>query len=116
MASSKEKNSRGAAVVVLGMHRSGTSILTRALQDHGCALSSELLGANPSNPSGHWESSVAIAINDKLLADLGRSWDDLRELPPAWMQGPEAQEAKARIKILLDGDFRNERLLSLIHI
>ena len=113
MASSKEKNSRGAAVVVLGMHRSGTSILTRALQAHGCALSSELLGANPSNPSGHWESSVAISINDKMLADLGRSWDDLRELPPAWMQGPEAQEAKARIKILLDGDFRNERLWAI---
>ena len=113
MATSKEKGARGTAVVVLGMHRSGTSILARALQAHGCALSSQLLGANSSNPSGHWESSVAIAINDKLLADLGRSWDDLRELPPAWQQGPEAQEAKARIKILLDGDFRNERLWAI---
>ena len=113
MVNSKAKQSRGTAIVVLGMHRSGTSILARALQAHGCALSSQLLGANPSNPSGHWESSAAIAINDKLLADLGRSWDDLRELPPAWLQGLEAQEAKARIKILLEGDFRNEALWAI---
>ena len=113
MVNSKAKQSRGTAVVVLGMHRSGTSILARALQAHGCALSSQLLGANPSNPSGHWESSAAIAINDKLLADLGRSWDDLRDLPPAWLQGLEAQEAKARIKILLEGDFRNEALWAI---
>ena len=113
MATSNKKGARGIAVVVLGMHRSGTSILARALQAHGCALSNQLLGANSSNPSGHWESSVAIAINDKLLVDLGRSWDDLRELPPAWQQGPEAQEAKARIKILLDGDFRDERLWAI---
>ena len=113
MAKNKKPSSRGTAMVVFGMHRSGTSILTRVLNAHGCALSSQLLGANPSNPSGHWESSVAIAINDQLLADLGRSWDDLRELPHDWMQRSEARAAKDKIRILLDGDFRSERLWAI---
>lgn len=113
MVKKRESAGRGTAVMVLGMHRSGTSILTRVLNAHGCALSKQLLGANESNPSGHWESSVAIAIDDKLLADLGRTWDDLRELPPDWMRRPEAREAKDRIKILLEGDFRDEPLWAI---
>lgn len=104
---------RGIAVVVLGMHRSGTSILTRVLNAHGCVLSRQLLGANASNPSGHWESSAAIAINDQLLGDLGRAWDDLRDLPQDWMRRPEAREAKDKIKILLEGDFRDEPLWAI---
>ena len=101
---------RGTAVLVLGMHRSGTSMLTRALHAHGCALSSELLGANSSNPSGHWESKVAIDIDDQLLHGLGRSWDDLRDLPDGWLSSDDALAAKQKIKILVNEDFRNEAL------
>lgn len=113
MGKRQETPSRGTAVVVLGMHRSGTSILTRVLNVHGCALSSRLLGANPSNPSGHWESSMAIDIDERLLADLGRSWDDLRELPRDWMRRSAAREAKDRIKILIESDFRDEPLWAI---
>ena len=101
---------RGTAILVLGMHRSGTSMLTRALHAHGCALSRELLGANVSNPSGHWESRVAIDIDDRLLDGLGRSWDDLRELPDGWLSSDDALAAKQRIKILVNEDFKNETL------
>ena len=105
--------SRGTAIVVLGMHRSGTSILARALHARGCALSSDLLGANPSNPSGHWESKVAIDINDQLLQSLGRTWDDPRELPQDWMNFPDAKEARRRIRIMLNGDFKRTKLWAI---
>ena len=101
---------RGTAILVLGMHRSGTSMLTRALHAHGCALSKELLGANSSNPSGHWESKVAIDIDDQMLHGLGRSWDDLRDLPDGWLSSDDALAAKQKIKILVNEDFRDEAL------
>lgn len=113
MTSDEMPVSRGTAIVVLGMHRSATSILTRALHVRGCTLSSDLLGANASNPSGHWESRVAIDIDDQLLHALGRTWDDPRELPQGWMSGPEAMEARRRIRIMLGEDFKRTKLWAI---
>ena len=102
--------SRPIGIFVLGMHRSGTSVLTRALNLLGAALPADLLGSNSSNPTGHWESARAIAINDELLAALGRRWDDVRELPEDWLQRPETRAARQQIRALLDHDFSSERL------
>lgn len=97
-------------VLVLGMHRSGTSALTRVLNLLGCALPSDLLGGNESNPEGHWESLRAIEINDTLLQALGRRWDDIRELPADWMQRPEAEVARTQIRGFLDKEFGGQKL------
>jgi hypothetical protein len=53
-------------LLVLGVHRSGTSAVTRVLSILGAALPRTLLGAGPSNESGHWES-------EKLGSELGTS-------------------------------------------
>ena len=41
-------------VVVLGMHRSGTSAVTRLLTLAGATPPRELMPANPDNPQGYW--------------------------------------------------------------
>ena len=96
-------------VFVLGMHRSGTSLLARLLNLLGCKLPKDLLGANESNPSGHWESLKAIEINDALLRALGRRWDDVRELPAGWMQHEAAAQARLQIRAFLDRDSVSRR-------
>jgi glycosyltransferase involved in cell wall biosynthesis len=101
---------RPIGIFVLGMHRSGTSVLTRILSLRGCALPGDLLGANESNPTGHWESLRAIEINDGLLYALGRRWDDIRELPADWMQRPESIAARQQIHAFLDREFSSENL------
>jgi len=88
---------RPCCILVLGMHRSGTSALTRVLNLLGCALPGELLGANPSNPTGHWESRRALEIDDALLHGLGREWDDLRAMPTDWLGSAAASAARERI-------------------
>ncbi|HEY2347292.1 MAG TPA: rhamnan synthesis F family protein [Xanthomonadaceae bacterium] len=88
---------RPCCILVLGMHRSGTSALTRVLNLLGCALPGDLLGANPSNPAGHWESRRALEINDALLHGLGREWDDLRAMPADWLCSDAATVARGRI-------------------
>lgn len=61
-------------MLVLGMHRSGTSALARVLAIMGCSLPATLLGENASNPLGHWESDVIRSVNDRLLGFTGTTW------------------------------------------
>jgi len=69
------------AVVVLGMHRSGTSALTRALSLAGYALPLRLLPTTKDNADGYWEPSAMVALNDRLLAALGQDWTGVAPLP-----------------------------------
>ena len=52
------------AIMVLGMHRSGTSALTRILNLLGADLPEDLIKANAYNKSGYWEPSAVVALND----------------------------------------------------
>lgn len=113
MKAERSGDSRGIAIMVLGMHRSATSMLARTLHARGCALSRQLLGANTSNPSGHWESTVAIDIDDRLLAALGRSWDDLRAMPQGWLETADATDARNRIRVLVNEDFKQASLWTI---
>lgn len=58
-------------VVVLGMHRSGTSAITKSLEVIGVRLGDDLYPAGPSNPKGFWENRECIEINRNLLEHLG---------------------------------------------
>ncbi len=61
---------------VLGMHRSGTSAVTRALNLLGAALPGEMMSNTHHNASGHWEPLEVVEIHDRLLAGHGYVWDD----------------------------------------
>lgn len=67
-------------ILVLGMHRSGTSALTRVLNLLGVGLGEHLLAAQSDNEKGFWENSKIVELNERILNTMGRSWDDLREL------------------------------------
>lgn len=73
--------------VVLGMHRSGTSLTARLLGDLGWYLGrpDELLGPREDNPDGFFERAEVQVLNDRLLSVLGASWDG----PP----GPDELDA-----------------------
>ena len=80
---------------MLGMMRTGTSVVARILDLMGIYLGSEedLLAANPENPSGFWEHREIIALNEALLLRLGGTWYEPPELMPGW-------EVDARIEDL----------------
>jgi hypothetical protein len=62
-------------ILVLGMHRSGTSWLTRVVNLSGASLGGAVAGPNPWNQTGHWESVDGILINDLILSLSGGAWD-----------------------------------------
>ena len=65
-------------VVILGMHRSGTSAITRGLQVLGIDLGERLmLPAENNNERGFFEDIDVNAINIELLNELGQDWHTL---------------------------------------
>lgn len=91
-------------IVVLGMHRSGTSALTGAISSLGVHLGARLLEPASDNIKGYFENADAVAIDERLLVALGRNWDDLRQLPPDWESHPAAELARCEAASLLDRD------------
>ena len=94
----------GAGVLVLGMHRSGTSALARVLGLCGADLGARVLGASAGNQTGHWEDAVAVEIHERLLAALGLRWDDPVSLPADWLASEAGQRARAAVADYLRDD------------
>jgi len=61
------KKARKVAILVAGMHRSGTSALARTLSLLGCDLPKTLMPASGGNEAGYWESQAIANLNDELL-------------------------------------------------
>lgn len=69
-------------VVVLGMHRSGTSAITRGLRALGVSLGEDLLPPLAgNNPTGFWEDADINGLNIEILSSLGSDWHFLAPLP-----------------------------------
>jgi hypothetical protein len=75
-------------LLLLGMHRSGTSALAGLLQSHGFQGPREVPPADANNPSGYWEPQRIVACHTALLEQLGSSWDDPL-LPDGALQGEQ---------------------------
>ena len=88
-------------LLVLGMHRSGTSALTRLLSLAGARLPDTLLGASDSNPTGHWESELLMQLHDGLLEELGSRWSDWRALPVGRLTPERRTEIKTELRDIL---------------
>jgi glycosyltransferase involved in cell wall biosynthesis len=63
-------------VVVLGMHRSGTSVLTGLLSILGCYTGFDLMKPTEDNPKGYFENNKIYMLNKKILEENNASWDD----------------------------------------
>ena len=73
-------------IVVLGMHRGGTSLIGDLIHRWGAYAGNEskLLLADENNQQGYWEYIPLISFNDNLLNSVGSTW----LVPP----GSEAEE------------------------
>ncbi len=92
-------------ILVLGMHRSGTSIVTNILNVLGAELGSRLMPPAHDNPDGFREHLDVVHVHDELLAALGHAWDDFRPLPSGWLETAAARHAQTKIEALLHAEF-----------
>ncbi len=63
-------------LLVLGMHRSGTSMLTRLINLMGAYVGPEheMQSSDDANPKGYWERNDVMAVNDAILHLHGCTW------------------------------------------
>jgi hypothetical protein len=99
-------------VVVLGMHRSGTSLCSHLLSAAGVDMVDEITETQD-NPKGHWERWEIVRLQDRILAlfdraYLGRYHDF--PLPVAWWADPRVQSIKREIIMFLRERMRDEAL------
>ena len=89
---------------VVGMHRSGTSVLTRCMNLGGFYLgkSEDLLNdpKNISNPKGNWEHKEFIKTNEMILEKLGGAWDSPPEITPSILIAGSFQNIRKKVHTL----------------
>lgn len=101
-------------LVVLGMHRSGTSALTRGLTVLGAELGDNLLAADEQvNAKGFWEDKDILAVNIDLLAALGLQWDTLTPVSVADCQSDVARRFIPRALAILKDKLASINLFGL---
>ncbi|MGA9422665.1 MAG: glycosyltransferase, partial [Rhodanobacteraceae bacterium] len=79
-ATTQPDNPPAGRILVLGMHRSGTSALARVLGLMGAWIgeADDLLPAHASdNPSGYWERTDVVNVHHEFLHEAGYAWDSL---------------------------------------
>jgi hypothetical protein len=97
-------------VYVLGMHRSGTSAVTRVVNLLGVPIGREdrLMPVQADNPGGFWEHLALMDVNDAVLAALGGTWDAPPEPPRDFAaRGDLAdleERARTEFRATYDGD------------
>jgi len=98
-------------MLVLGMHRSGTSALAGVIRALGVAAPKTLIGPLDENPRGFFESAPLVHALDELLAAAGSRWDDWRQLDPQWFRSQAAELHRQKIKALIIEEFGDESLI-----
>lgn len=96
-------------LVVVGMHRSGTSALTRILNLLGAQLPDNLMAAHSKfNPTGFWESKDVVSINDRLLESADSRWDEIYDLDISALPQSTKEQFYVDVRRLLECNFALE--------
>ena len=93
------------AALVLGAHRSGTSVTAGILAHLGFALPRTLMPADSWNAEGYFESSRLHLFHDRLLHAAGTSWDSYTRVSPEWLASDAARSISGQV-IPIDGDMQ----------
>ena len=95
------------AILVLGMHRSGTSAFAGMLAKLGATPPKTIMPPTADNPLGYWESLEFEKFHGKLLASAGTRWHEWELLNPNWFNSHEAKNFAAELQNLVKQEFGN---------
>ena len=101
---------RRTAVMIVAMHRSGTSALSRALNLLGCDMPPRLIGADQWNSAGYWESKPIKDLNEEMLVSGGGEWSEWQEFNPGWFRSSAVQRFRDRAIELVGSEFGDSPL------
>ena len=94
----------GKPVGILGMYRSGTSSVAKALQALGVQFGDEKdhFPSNEFNPGGYFELTKLTEINRLLLRSFDRAYNRISPLPAEWRSYPRSDKLLIALHQLLE--------------
>jgi hypothetical protein len=102
------------AVLVVGMHRSGTSAFTRVMSLLGAGLPTDLMEPiSNNNETGFWESQALHEAHEAMLESAGSSWDDVSPFNSAWLGSNIANEFLERVVRVVQDKFGDAPLIAV---
>src|SRR5437764_4863962 len=99
-------------ILVVGMHRSGTSAMAGTLKIMGVDFGENLIGSDADNIKGYFEHLDIHDANDDLLEEFGSSWKDLK-LPRNWLSDSRVSCHRIKIRALIARDFSDSQLFGI---
>ncbi len=108
--SAKRKPDR-VCILVLGMHRSGTSALTGVLGLAGATLPKDLMEATEANQTGYWESWSLQQRLDEFLEDWDSAWSDWRPLHANTLSAAQKKTFKSEVCKIIAADYGDAPLI-----
>lgn len=94
------------ALIVLGMHRSGTSAMAGVLKHLGVEFGSPfLLPQEGVNDKGFWEHQHIVDLHQRIFQSLDLNWYDIKDLPSAWLSIDGMRSFQDELKSILKNNF-----------
>ena len=104
---------RRICVIVCGMHRTGTSAVSRLINLLGADIAKDVEPPKEDNIRGFWEPREIVRIHNNLLEALDSSSADPLPLPPDWLQSPFAERALRELTGVVESEFADSRLFTV---
>lgn len=103
----KQTSHNSKAVCILGMHRSGTSTVARAVNLMGVHLGDEakMMPATEANAEGYWEHLEIYDLQIRLLERMGLDWDVSEPLPEGWAKSEAVRPYKEELARIIKNNF-----------
>ena len=98
-------------VVVMGMHRSGTSTASGLLNILGLDLGKNILPVEEDNPKGFFENKSITLFNERLLDLLYATWNDTFSLPSDWWEDEDIISLQKEVIDIFESEFTDPQNL-----
>src|SRR5262245_150328 len=99
------------ALVICGMHRSGSSAIARTYSLLGATLPANLVPPNEGNPEGHWEPQRVLDLNDDMLRAAGSDLYSVTNFDDEWLTGLHAEGFVKRAREVLEQEYSDSRFI-----
>jgi glycosyltransferase involved in cell wall biosynthesis len=106
-----EKHKR--VLIVLGMHRSGTSVLSGCLNILGLNFGNSQIAFDHNGQTSIFENRDIVLLNDILLRDIGCKWDMVGSLPQDWLERRIVANSKEKISNLVKINYSTNDLWTI---
>jgi hypothetical protein len=100
-------------IIVIGMHRSGTSAITRGLRAVGANLGDHLLAPQDDNPKGFWEDIDFHDLHVEIFDAIGMEWNRLSPVNPREIDALRQKGFLQKAKDILDSKLVGKGVFAL---